>query len=115
MSWRGIANLDDKIFTVPLKGTTSKLGHIVGDDPVWDPESAYDGLDQLHSGLLVDFDHWGCFRPLGELVDGDIEESVPSDGAGKWPHDVQPHTAKGHEGVIICSVFAGVWICLAWN
>jgi hypothetical protein len=26
-----------------------------------------------------------------------------------------PHTAKGHEGGIICSICAGVWICLAWN
>jgi hypothetical protein len=73
MSWRGIANLDATIFAVPLEGTTSKLGPIVGDDPVWDPESAYDGLDELHCGLLVNFVHWGCFRPLGELVDGDIE------------------------------------------
>jgi hypothetical protein len=75
--------------------TTSKLGPIVGDNPVWDHESAYDGLDELHCGLLVDFDHWGCFLSLGELVDGDIEESVPSDGAGKWPHDVQPPHSEG--------------------
>jgi hypothetical protein len=80
------------IFTVPLEGTTSKLWPIVGDDPVWDPKSAY---DELHCGLLIDFDHWGCFRPLGELVDGDIEESVPSDGAGIWPHDVQPSHSEG--------------------
>jgi hypothetical protein len=57
MSNRGIANLDVKIFTVPLEGTTSKLGLIVGDDPVWDPESTYDVLDELYCGLLVDFDH----------------------------------------------------------
>ena len=47
MSWRGIANLDAQIFAVPLEGTTSKLGPIVSDDPVWDPESAYDELDEL--------------------------------------------------------------------
>jgi hypothetical protein len=95
MSNRGIANLDVEIFVVPLEGTTSKLGPIVGDDPVWDPKSAYDGLDEFHCGLLVDFDHWGCFRPIGELVDGDIEEPVPSDDVGKWPHDVQPSHNKG--------------------
>jgi hypothetical protein len=95
VSWRGIANLDAKIFTIPLEGTTSKLGPIVGDDHVWDPESAYDGLDELHCELLVDFDHWGCFRPLGELIDGDIEESVPFDGVGKWPHDVHPPHSEG--------------------
>jgi hypothetical protein len=83
VSWRCIANPDVKIFAIPLEGTTSKLVLIVGDDPVWDLESAYDGLDELHCRYLVDFDHWGCFRALGELVDGNIEESIPSDGAGK--------------------------------
>jgi hypothetical protein len=32
----------------------------------------------------------GCFRPLGEFVDGDIEIPVPSDGPGEWSMDVQP-------------------------
>jgi hypothetical protein len=95
MSNRDVANLDAKIFAVPLECTTSKLGSIVSDDPVWDPESAYDGLDEFHCGLLVDLEHWGCFRPLGEPVDGDIEEPVPSDSVGKWPHDVQPPHSKG--------------------
>jgi hypothetical protein len=57
MSNRCIANLDVKIFAVPLKGTASKLELIVGDDPVWDPKSVYDGLDEFHCELLVDFDH----------------------------------------------------------
>jgi hypothetical protein len=48
MSWRGIANLECQIFAAPLEGTTSKLGPIVGDDLVWDPEYMYDGLDELH-------------------------------------------------------------------
>jgi hypothetical protein len=34
MSNKGVSNLDDKIFTVPMKGTTSKLGLIIGDDPI---------------------------------------------------------------------------------
>jgi hypothetical protein len=34
MSNRCIENLDGKIFIVPLKGITSKLGPIVGDDSV---------------------------------------------------------------------------------
>jgi hypothetical protein len=95
MSNRGIANLDAKIFTVTLEGTASKLGPIVGDDPIWDPKLAYDGHDEFHCGLLIDFDHWGCFRSLGELVDGDIEEPEPFDDAGKWPHDVQPPHSEG--------------------
>jgi hypothetical protein len=57
MSNRGVENLDVKIFAVPLEGTASKLGPIVGDDPVWDPKFTYDGLDEFHCGLLVDFDH----------------------------------------------------------
>jgi hypothetical protein len=115
MSNRCIANLDAKIFIVPLEGTASKLGPIVGDDPIWDPKSVYDGLDEFHYRLLVDFDHWCCFRPLGEFVDDDVEEPVPSDSAGNGPTMSSPHTEKGHEGRIICSVCAGVWICLAWN
>jgi hypothetical protein len=58
MSNRRIANLDAKIFAVPLEATSSKLGPIVCDDPFWDPKFAYDGLDEFHYGLLVDFDHW---------------------------------------------------------
>jgi hypothetical protein len=57
MSNRGIANLDVKIFAVPLKDTASKLGPIVSDDPVWDPKSADDRLDESYCGLPVDFDH----------------------------------------------------------
>jgi hypothetical protein len=34
MSNKGIANLDAKIFAVPLEDTTSKLGPVVSDDPV---------------------------------------------------------------------------------
>jgi hypothetical protein len=98
MSNRRIANLDAKIFVVPLQGTTSKLAPIVGDDLVWDPKSAYDGLDEFCCGLLIDFDHWSCFWPLGEFVDGDVEEPVPSDGARKWPHDVQPPHSEGPSG-----------------
>jgi hypothetical protein len=51
MSNRCIANLDAKIFAVPLGSTASKLGPTVGDDPVWYPKSAYDGLDEFHCGL----------------------------------------------------------------
>jgi hypothetical protein len=57
MSNRCIANLDVKTFVVPLEGTASKLGPIVGDDPIWNPKSAYDRFDEFHCGLLVDFNH----------------------------------------------------------
>jgi hypothetical protein len=90
-----IADLYAQIFAVPLEGATSKLGPIVGDNSVQDPKSAYDGLDELDCGLLVDVDHRCRFRPLGEFVDDDVEELVPSDGAGKWPHDVEPPHSEG--------------------
>jgi hypothetical protein len=95
MSNIGVENLDVKIFAVSLKGTASKLGPIVGDGPVWDHKSAYDGLDEFHCGLIVDFNHLGCFWALGELVNGDIEEPAPSNNVGKWPHDVQPPHSEG--------------------
>jgi hypothetical protein len=43
--------LDAKIFTVPLEGTTSKLGPIVGDDPIWD----LFGTSNLHMMDLINF------------------------------------------------------------
>jgi hypothetical protein len=86
----GIANFYVKIFTVPLKCAAYELGPVVSDDPIRDPKPVDDGLDKLDCGLLIDLDHIGRFQPLGEFVDGDIEISVPSDGSGKWPQDIQP-------------------------
>jgi hypothetical protein len=71
MSNRCIADLDAKVLTVPLESTASGLGPVVSDDPIWDPKSVGDGLDELDYGLLVNLDHMGCFGPLGEFVDGD--------------------------------------------
>jgi hypothetical protein len=39
----------------------------------------------------------------------------PPTARGNGPTMSSPHTAKGHEGGIICNVCAGMWICLAWN
>jgi hypothetical protein len=90
----GISDFYAKIFTLPLECTVGELGSIVSDDPVWDPKLEDDGLDKLDCVLLIDLDHRGRFRPLGEFVDGDIEISVPSDGLGKWPQDVQPPNSE---------------------
>jgi hypothetical protein len=84
----GIADFYAKIFTIPLECTAGKLGLIVSDDPVWDPKPVDDRLDKLDYGLLIDLDHSGRFRPLGEFVDGDIEIPIPFDGPGKCPQDV---------------------------
>jgi hypothetical protein len=90
VSNRRIANLDVKIFVVPLKCTAGELGPVVGDDPVRDPEPTDYRLDEFDRKLLVDFDHRGRFRPLGEFVDGEIEILLPSDGPREWPQDIQP-------------------------
>jgi hypothetical protein len=108
----GIADFYAKIFIVPLECTAGELGPIVSDDPVQDPKPADDGLDKLDCGLLIDLDNRGCFRSLGEFVDGDIEIPEPSDGPGKWPRMSSPQTANAHEGRIIYSGCTGVWICL---
>jgi hypothetical protein len=55
----------------------------VSDDPIQDPKPTDDGLDELDCKLLVDLEHRGRFRPLGEFVDGDIEIHVPSDDPGE--------------------------------
>jgi hypothetical protein len=89
-----IANFYFKNFTVPLECAVGELGPVINDDPVQDPKPADDGLDKLDCGLLIDLDHRGRFRPLGEFVDGDIEIPVPFDGLGKWPQDVQPPSSE---------------------
>jgi hypothetical protein len=71
MSNGHIADFDAKILTVSLERTTGELGPFVGADPVWDPKPADVGLDEHDCGLLIDLDHWGCFWPPGELVNGD--------------------------------------------
>jgi hypothetical protein len=111
--WMGngrIADLDVQILVVPLEGSPGKLGPVVGDDPIQDPKPIRDQLDEHDSKLLFYFDHRSRFWPLGEFVDCDVEIPIPSDGSGKQPQDVQPHTVNGHEGGIICSIYTGVWI-----
>jgi hypothetical protein len=83
VSYRGISDFYAKIFTVPLECAAGELEPIVSDNPIQPPKPADDGLDKLDCGLFIDLDHRGCFRPLGEFVDDDIEIPVPSDGMGK--------------------------------
>jgi hypothetical protein len=84
MSNRRIADLDAKVLIVALECTTGKQGPVVSDDSIRDRKPIDDGLDELDCRLLVDFDHRGRFRPLGEFVDGDVKIPIPSDGPGKW-------------------------------
>jgi hypothetical protein len=103
MGNKRVAYLDAKIFAIPLKCTTGELGPVVSDDPIRDPKSVDDGLDKFYYGLFVDFDYRGHFRALGEFVDGYVEKPVPSDGAEKHPHDIQPPT---HQMAIRTGSFA---------
>jgi hypothetical protein len=88
MSNRRIAYLNAKILLVSLKHAASEMGPVVDDDPIQNPEPADDKLYKLDCRLLVDLDHRGCFWPLGELVDGNVQILEPSDGAGEWTQDV---------------------------
>jgi hypothetical protein len=88
MSNRRIAYLDAMILTVSLKCAAGELGPVVGDDPIQDPEPTDDGLYKLYCGLLVDLDHRGCFRPLGELVNGDVQIPESSDGPRERTQDI---------------------------
>jgi hypothetical protein len=73
-----------------LECAAGELGSIVSDDSILDPKPTNDGLDKLDYGLLVDLDHKGRFRPLGEFVDGDVEILVPYYGPREQSQDVQP-------------------------
>jgi hypothetical protein len=112
VSNRGIADFYAKIFTIPLECAAGELGPVISDDDVQDPKPANDGLDKLDCELLIDLDHSGRFRPLGEFVDGDIEIRYPPMAGGNDPMMSSPQTANDHEGGIICNVCAGVWIYL---
>jgi hypothetical protein len=79
-----------------------KLNSVVRYDTAWDPKSINDGFEEGDSGTLGDADHRGGLWPLGELVDGDEEVPVPTDGPRKWSQNIHPHTANGQEGGIIC-------------
>jgi hypothetical protein len=94
VSNRRIADLDAKVLIVPLERAAGELGTIVSDNSIWESKPIDDGLDELDCRLLIDLDHWGRFRPLGEFVDGDIEIPIVSDGPGEWSQDVPPHTQR---------------------
>jgi hypothetical protein len=90
MSNRHISNLDGKVLAVSLERAARKLGPIVSDVSLRGHKPADDGFDELDCGLLVDLDHRGHFRPLGEFVNGNIEIPIPFNGLGKRSQDVQP-------------------------
>jgi hypothetical protein len=77
---RCISDLDAKILAVSLERAGGELGPVVSDDPIQDSKPANNRLHALDCKLLFDLNHRGCFRALGELVDGDIQIPESSDG-----------------------------------
>ena len=102
MSHRRKAELGADALAILLEESTCKLGPVVRNDTAWDPESADDRLEEGNSSTLGDADNRGVLRPLCELVHGNEEESIPTDGPREWSQDIHPHTANGQEGGIIC-------------
>jgi hypothetical protein len=101
MSHRRKAELGADALAILLEEPTCKLGPVVRNDTAWDPESADDQLEEGNNITLGDANHRGGLWPLCELVNGDEEESVPTNGPREWSQDIHPHTAKGQEGGII--------------
>jgi hypothetical protein len=91
MSHRRKAELSVDALAILLEESTFELGLVVRNDTIWDPKSADNRLEESNSSTLGDVDHRGSLWPLSELVDGDEEETVPTDG----PRISTPHTVKG--------------------
>ena len=73
---RSIVDLRSKVSTVGFEDVASKLRTIICDDAVGDPEAAHEALDELDSRAGWDGTDSFHLRPLGELVDGDVEVSI---------------------------------------
>ena len=95
MSNRGEAELDTEVLAVVPKQGTCELGAIIGDDSVRDTEATCDTADELKCCVLGNLDNWDHLRPLGELVDGDVEVLIAPDCSGEWTQDVQPPDREG--------------------
>ena len=79
-----------------MKKVVGELRAIVGDDAVMDPKPAHDALDELDGRASRDGADGFHLRPLGELVDGDIEVAVAPqvlEGTGPRYPAPRPRTA----------------------
>lgn len=112
---RGKAKFDPNALTVISEHVACDLCVVIGDDAVWDPKVARDTLNELEHGMFVDFGDQEFLRPLGELVNGDKEVLVASNGLGKHAQDISPQIAKGHDRGMVWRVCVVWWICVVWN
>jgi hypothetical protein len=56
---------------------------------------AYQPMDELDGRPGRNGTHWFHLRPLGELVDGDVEVAIDPLSSREWTQDVQPPNSKG--------------------
>lgn len=73
---RSVADLRSKVSTVGFEEVASKLRTVIYDDAAGDPDAAHEALDELDGRAGWDGTDGFHFRPLDELVDGDIEVTV---------------------------------------
>ena len=85
---RSLADLRSKVSTICLEEIASELRAVVGDDAIRDSEPAQEALDELN--CRADWDGADGFhlRPLGELVDGDVEVAVGLGCSREWTQDI---------------------------
>ena len=81
----------DNLFDTALWLTSNKVNSAGLD-------KALDGLDDR---ACRDGAHGFHLRPLGELVDGDVEVAVAASRPGNGPRISSPQTTKGHESEIV--------------
>ena len=98
---RSVAEIRCKVSTVCFEEIIGELRAIVGDDAVGDPEAAHETLDELDR--RADWDGADSFhlRPLGEVVNGNVEVSVAPGTRGNGPRMSSPQTANGHESGMV--------------
>ena len=61
---------------------------------VGDPKPAHDSFDELDGRSSWNSVHGFYLRPLGELVDGDVEVAVAPRRSREWAQDIQPPDRK---------------------
>jgi hypothetical protein len=91
------------------------MGPVVTNDPVRDPNLQTMDLMNLIADCLLILTTGVASDHLMNLSMVTYRYRNPPMALGNGPRMSSPHTANGHEGGIICSICAGVWIHLAWN
>ena len=86
---QSVADLRSKVSTIRLEEIASELRTVVGDDAVRDPKSAHEALDELDRRASRDGADGFHLRPLGELVDVDVEVAVAPRRSRERAQDIQ--------------------------